>query len=341
MCCDGILVAGEAGRGGRELLYGTTYPDQIDLYSPFVLDVRGEIKPELTAARTPPDHDYQGPSWDRLRMLVALAHGRLWEKVLSLTDSGLDPAEFWRLASIYNSRLPAMRCGPIWDYLALPFKAGETDTTWRKLSGLGEFTFDESEVVVVHRFGKMVVPEDVACWERTQNGASVKWDMQLVLVQMSTLVENEKSVKFEMVSPSSRELTPEECRLPTRFEYGPVLIPYRCGNQALLSAQSAIVTANRNHPLVELAVRERFSERKGPLEQFARAAVSCFSEKNTLKALGTDVTSPSRWMKHVARMYCSIDWNRVTTSLRAPYPLWTEAKGRVDVTAATLKAWAQ
>lgn len=339
VCCDGILVAGEPGRDGREHLWGTVYPDQMGLDSPFVLDVRGEIKPELTAARTPPEHDYQGPSWERLRMMVRLAHGRLWEQVLALTDAGLSSAEFWKLACIYNMRFPAMRRGAIWNYLALPFKKEGADTKWKKVSDLREFSFDESEVVEIPKFGKMVAPEEVTCWERKENGASVKWDMQLVLVQMATLVENEKSVSFELTTPSSKDLVPEEFRLRSRFDWGAVLIPYRCTGEALLSAQSAMRTANRNHPLVEIALRERFSERGGPLEEFARVAVACFSDKDTLKAMAVNVHKPTRWMRYVARMYLAIDWNRVSSSLRAPYPVWTEGRGRVVVTEAVIEEW--
>jgi hypothetical protein len=78
-CIDGILVCGEPGRTqGDHLL--TTYSNVIGLGDPFVLDIRGPIKPTLTPARRPPD--VRGirrgdASWSRIQRYVELAHAKL------------------------------------------------------------------------------------------------------------------------------------------------------------------------------------------------------------------------------------------------------------------------
>lgn len=339
-CLDGILVAGEPGRGAREDVFGTTFPDQMDIVAPFLLDVRGEIKPEITAARTPPNRLDKELSWEKLRQLVRLAHGRIWESVLGLTSQGLSHSEFWKLSAIYNSWLLSMRSSAIWEHLALPVRVDDGETSWVHLHDVSKFGIDGSGDPVAAA-GRIMAPEQVQYWQWNSHGASVSWQLKAMLVHMSTLDASADGVKFELRPPTTPSRSPDEYRLPTEFGYGPVIIPYTDVGQLLLSAECSVETANYRHPVVSVAHEHRFTEKKGMFETFAMAATRCFSDKNSLKLIADNINHPSRWMRHVGHRYKSLDWMRIDPRFTPPYHLWTKDAGCVAITDATLRSWAE
>jgi hypothetical protein len=69
VCMDGILVAGTTGRPSFRnevrMRLGNRNSN-IPSSSPALIDARGDLKPEITPGRTPPDHFYDFPKWKRL-----------------------------------------------------------------------------------------------------------------------------------------------------------------------------------------------------------------------------------------------------------------------------------
>jgi hypothetical protein len=151
LCVDGIRVAGPGGRKQSTYSGGATVPFSIHA-SDWIVDVRGESKPELTPARQV-DRD-EGPSWRRLAKLAGLAQGVLWERVLERYDGIADLSEYWSLADFYDASVMWLPADSIWRMLRFPFR-NATDVDWRLLSSVAELQVTDGFEIVEIDFGRL------------------------------------------------------------------------------------------------------------------------------------------------------------------------------------------
>src|SRR5262249_8199003 len=124
-CIDGILVVGDPGRGlGKSFILGSrSNTFHSSRYCPFVVDIRGGIKPPLTPARLPPDfrfRDELGPRWNRVQELVKKSEGRLLFKMIAEYKDQLDHEIFWALNAIYGAEVFWIPAGAIWKSIVVP-----------------------------------------------------------------------------------------------------------------------------------------------------------------------------------------------------------------------------
>ena len=85
-CMDGILVSGGIERcEDEESMLLARYSNIIRLPENFILDIRGDIKPELTPARRPPDSADRSPRWSFIQKLGSspnrVGSGQDWVEV--------------------------------------------------------------------------------------------------------------------------------------------------------------------------------------------------------------------------------------------------------------------
>ena len=121
-CMDGILICGHPGREDDSEEATETLgwrANSLQLGDPFLVDIRGDLKPVITPARIPADGraGAQEPSWRRVNDLLRQAHANAWTTVLETTQNGLAHDNFWRLSMIHQLPVALMPTQLLWDFI--------------------------------------------------------------------------------------------------------------------------------------------------------------------------------------------------------------------------------
>jgi hypothetical protein len=209
-CLDGILVAGPQGRGRRgEPLVSTQYPNPLGFGQDlFVLDVRGELKPELTPDRSPPQrfgvfYD-NGSGWRRLRRLAARAHGLLWRKVFERFGSEKDAKALWQLIALHHVPFSTLPRGFIWARFFVPSFALDGSLFFRTFSQLGAIPFDvgSAKPFAAEENGCRVgIDAEIDIWESQNHYKLVSPAVRTVVLSMATLALDEGKPFLEFNPP--------------------------------------------------------------------------------------------------------------------------------------------
>lgn len=258
ICMDGIVVSGAlrtATGWGKIPPGGDIGPHLGRAY--FTLDVRGNIKPPLTPARTPDRGDTgeppvfgralgDHPDWLRVRKLANLAGGRLWEQVAERCAG--KPDLFWQLAAIYQvihtsgSSLLWMRAEHIWSILRYPILASHGNIEWFRPSDIGSlfphFPVEEEYIDLDERpwldtrDGRPIkAPASVERWlkheytlfdgENVEHRSDPGWDEYTFLeplLALSTLTLEKGWPVVELREPTDPNLIPGEHLLLTLLD---------------------------------------------------------------------------------------------------------------------------
>lgn len=158
--CDGIAVTGVFGRrkqDGRIRKTDIHEPLMNNAGAPFVLDVRGSLKPELSPARTITEEIADSlPGVMNVRRVINKASSLLWEMVLKECSPEEMPA-FWSYLFIYDTSFYREETSKmiskkvLIDKLALPVAGGE----WWKMSEIESFEGEDDDVKVYDKRGTL------------------------------------------------------------------------------------------------------------------------------------------------------------------------------------------
>jgi hypothetical protein len=366
---DGILVCGPLRRrkkGGPLQEYTQNLTRLGRAY--FALDVRGEIKPPLTAARRPAagENNTVHPEWLRIIELANLAHGRVWEQVAEKLHEPQDGDTFWQLANLYDPVLyysiPWMRAGRIWSSVSVPILRPDGEHEWRKVSSLGHVVRRPSEDGWSSRLltpdgGCVAAPESVADWSREEGiiidehgnerrGLTSDWDdgpVHAVVLSMSTLVLEGGVVRAELREPGEPDRAPWESHF--QFELGDpssgvtYVLPYAGELRSMLCANSFVTSVNREHPLVREALRAQYKVEKSEVESFAEAAVEHFS-RSPLESLVEGWPIDRDPMRYLGNLYLLAEREGIPPEMLPPYRLWSPRLGVVEIGEEQLQRWA-
>ena len=345
-CLDGILVCGMPGRGKRQQRLGH-YANIVHSASFFTIDVRGELKPDISPARTPPQGIIggwsRGPRWKRIQWLVDRAQGRLWEDIAAFLEEGLEQREFWKLGSIYNSPFAHMQCGVVWKHVALPLVDAAGKTTWCKLCDLRfaslESTMDGFDLVTADG-SRISLDVELANNVAEQYGKNLIFWTKSLAALMGTLAMREEEVRVEFYPPPNGAKTPSEFMLSRGPFFGGYAIPYDVEWEGVVTIQCPFNSVNRKHPLVQVALESEFVEEKDAIQEFASSVVRFFADKDELEKLASNPSGGSYWAKRVGWEYFGVDWSRYDRKLRGPYRVWLKEKGVVEITEDDFNRWA-
>ena len=105
---------------------------------PFVVDIRGSLKPAITPSRQPPERSgiiRPEPSWSRVNDLLKEAHAAAWRWVLEHVGNGLAPDEFWKLSLLHQVPVYLIDADTLWRHMELPVLGNcNTECDWVRLS---------------------------------------------------------------------------------------------------------------------------------------------------------------------------------------------------------------
>jgi hypothetical protein len=342
LCEDGILVCGYPGRGKLEGRLGHR-TNQLNVGAYYTLDVRGTLKPELTPARIPPENfPYSNPKWMCLYKLIALAAGRMWEKFTDYLEKGLKPEEYWILVFIHDGPLKMMRNKYIWGNISISLLDSHNRYQWRKLETLTKLYLksDGKDINIITPDGLCVAhTNNYKEWLSSEGtNGDPDWRMKSLIISMSTLSIGNGEVILNLSPPTQPDKAPVEFILNRDFPpFNFLTLPYLDSLVNVMTVQSPITTANRNHPLVKYMLENQDVDKQSSLQEFAKSAVLCLSDKDTLDEF--DSKSPNRWMKYVAHKFFEVDWSKYNNELRPPYQIWLKNKGMIKITEKDFIDW--
>ena len=352
LCMDGILIIGVPGREGDKWgKLGCRY-SSITLGDPFVLDIRGPLKPTLSPARLPPKDDFGGrdqdESWNRIQHLADLAHSRLWEKVAAFLSEGLAPDTYWKLVHLHDADTHLMDAKQIWEHIVLPTMDSEGKVVYRPLKDIGSVQFvkvdledDKNEIQYQFDGGHITFGEDIKDW--TSRNSWQNWRLRELILRFSEVTIEDGNVVFRIIPPEQlQESSIERNGFGDHIEF---IWDVHFANdlQNVIAAECELTVANRLNPLVRIA-RNRYYEKGDKLNDFnsfCASVVWCLTyPKNLKKILAREVTD-GRQFRRLGLLYKSLNWDEFGPEFKPPYRVWGKEHGITEVTENDLLRWAE
>lgn len=348
VCVDGILVGGNPGRhSDAETVRYRLGSRNSGIYceSPALIDTRGDLKPEITPGRTPPEQNLsqQLPGWRRLDNSFNIGKGMLWKQLITYHSKGLLPQIFWQLTVIYNIPVDWIPPSTLWETLSVSLVDNDNGVVWRHVRELGELLMcaDEKEAFALrNKQGASVGPDpSMKDWEvQGEEHPSLSWRMRSSVLLMSALDIRDDQV---VVNPTAQPDRGIPLGMYKRSEVGVTafFLNYVGSVTNAVAIETPFPTANRNHPLVALAHQSTNVNEPTDLERFALGFVACISETVSSRKDTPSMDSVSYWQRRVGHLYFAVQWDQYDQSLKPPYPLWTRAKGWFSFGKADFVRW--
>jgi hypothetical protein len=348
-CLDGILVCGQPGRGGKEYHLGEM-GNHLGLGDPFLVDIRGELKPEITPARTPPDHTFRERdwTWKRIQALLLKAHAKGWEPVMQHVQDGLDLATFWKLTLLHDAPVYEMDGELLWQRLAVPVVSGDGVLSWRKLSEIQPFCpsaegeKNRREVFLAMPDGaRLGFSEELRSW-CPPGRSQPDWELRALVMRFARLRIDGGAAVITLRAPESATSPSYDRGLGGRFEHRWV-IPFDGEASSLLAAETEMDIVNRSHPVVEFVKSFDHLEYTDldDFQHFCASAVWVLSERENLKTIVSEKVTKGRQFRRLGILYRALDWNRYDAKFKPPYKVWTAQSGVFEVHHEHLMKWAE
>lgn len=353
LCMDGILIVGEPGRkGGRWSRLGCRY-SPIKCGDPFVLDVRGNLKPSLSPARLPPKQDFGSvlehePSWKNVQHLVDISHARLWEQAAKFLEDGLDPTVFWKLCVLHDVDVHLMSANAIWKNVVVPVIDSSENSNFRPFRELNRVRFveidtedEKHEVRYEVDGGYVAFDSDINDWD--SNNYSQKWRIRELILRFSEVTIQDGNVAFTIVPPEQlKEPSIERNGFGDRGGY--ISDVYFANDlKDVIAVECELRIANRQHPLVKIA-KARYLDNEDQLNDFnnfCASVVWCLTNSVNLKNILAGEVTEGRQFRRLGLLYKSLNWNEFGPEFKPPYLVWGEATGKKEVTDSDLLRWAE
>lgn len=352
-CLDGILVCGAQGRQMSErVIVGTSYPNAINLGNDFfVLDVRGDIKPSLTPARSPSKRnrmDDGHPTWERLQVLADRAHGSLWAKVLESYPKEQSAKVIWQLALLYNFNFTKIRADKLWNLLWIPAVNPDGSLLWRKFSEIPPIRFDKDadEPFAREADGKAIGGDaELKQWHHHNQADSPLIDglLKSTVLGMATANILGNRLYLEFRPPSDGSLYPKERFWANIYTGARIAVEFdKKTLSKVLYAGGARPLFNVTHPVTQLIWETKYKTELSELEWFFYTLASALCRKEVLRLITkTDDKGPvdARALKMLGHMFAAIDWTQMPAELRPPYLLWMDGQGLIELTPDVFLQW--
>lgn len=354
-CMDGILICGYPGRGEDEEISRILGWRDASLYlgDPFVIDIRGSLKPVITPSRQPPETMggfRREPSWSKVNDLLRQAHAKAWTFVLNHVENGLSPEEFWKLSLLHRIPVHLMDAQLLWRYIQLPIVSeDETDCDWVALSALssvepviyGEEKSPEKAFSAPGR-GRIGFSKSLSAWYPSGHGSASSGLLQLV-IRFAKLDIVDDTVSFSVGQGETAKSSDTTLGMRNGSSEYVYCSQYIGDATKLLSAQSPIRSVNNQHPVVSY-VQSNQDVKYRELTDFQRycaGVVWLLSSDENLSMLAKDSVEKGRQYRSLGAVFCTIDWTRYDSNLSPPYKVWTKDKGIVEITDDELARWAE
>jgi hypothetical protein len=343
---DGIHLCGVAGRpewqddSDVKMRLGNR-PTHIEVNA-YSLDVRGNLKPEISPARNPIDNVgfSRMPKWKMLDNLVNQASGRIWEQLLNeFIPKGLTHESFWKLLTVHKGNIHDIPLSCLWQRIAVPVIQNEKKC-WTKISDLKRLTLQKNEENTYFELSddqSIKLPLPIEKWEKNGVGRpNLQLQITSLIIATSKLSIEESGITFVVCLSDDGKITPSSLAISSEMSYTRVL-PYINKAKDAIAVKTPIATVNSLHPLVKLCLNPQNID---PLSEFASTFVPCIVDAIYSKEQKKPLTKPNRWMKISAHHYFAVDWSKYqNNALKPPYKIWLDCNEIIEITEHELIKW--
>lgn len=345
---DGIYLCGIGGRPEWQkdtivqMRFGSRPTHTFgDFYS---LDVRGELKPEITPARTPVGmahwmgHDV--PKWDTLNKIIHQASGKLWAKLLSVyVPKGLRTENLWKLFTIHNADICDIPLSTIWKYMSVPLTKRDK-TTWIAIPELSQLSYIHEENESCFQTSdehKVSLPANLVQWEAAGTETpSLQTDVNNLIISLSDLSIENDALVCSVSPPNDSTKSAAASAIIGDMTYISTL-PFKGEINGHITAQLGRNIANSLHPLVQESLK---SNQSSSLSKFASNFVACIVSGINSDEPNKFITKSSRWKKYCALYYFAIDWSKYEDKLlKPPYRIWFAGNKTIEILESDLQIW--
>ncbi len=312
ICFDGVLISGMPGRisDNRDVSFynGWINPGTYNNAS-FCVDVRGQIKAEITPARLPVERGREiTAKWNYIYNLINKTEAKIWEELIFSKNPA--PETFWKLIKIYSPDLFSFSSKAIFE-ISVPIFDG-TNYRYTKIKNLNYIFFKEDKILISET-ETIQFPPDILEWGQSDNYLNTEIIKLIVSVSYltkergNTIFKIDKNINFETMSDKiliSRE----------SFVIG---VEYKNEYKDFLTVGAPIKTVNLLSPLFKLANSSKFKSQKDELESYSYKCCISFPTLCSKPESDIDLFEfvNKTYMKILAKQYFLIKWNEYDTSL--------------------------
>lgn len=340
VCCDGIFVCGSPGRKRNEKRMNRIGM-RADLFHlgnvSYVADIRGDLKPLLTPARTPKEHFHNmHPTWKKVGKNLEDAIGRLWEKVFNdITDeAGIITAMI--LAVIYGFRLEYLPEDVIFNKLYVPILLN-SKMQWKKLSDIEKFEIKGEKLFWSESY-EVDVDESIQYYTVAGRGRELKASLLAAIKNISYLgIEHNRTYLYVK---RSHEIQNVQKRMIYSDSFiGVGFMNYASNVGDYISILTGYKTVNRNHPLFKYFWEDAYSEEKSSLSNFVKSFIFFVTDKDNIKDLKEGKID--KWQKKIGCLYLDVDWENYGDIPSDGYKIWSSEYGEIEITQKMLIEWSE
>jgi hypothetical protein len=336
ICVDGILVSGKYGK--NDFKPHSWKSAVVNCGEAMILDIRGNAKPELLPNRIPDVEEFRyrlenRPGWKKIQNIIYELSGKLWGQILESLGRKKNYELFWKLVSIYRVNINWIAFDKIINYLALPMNV-ENKIEFIKLCDIEKYRIDYLNNEYIISYGDASI---------TFDKMEIKFGNQYVLktllfVSVIKFV-NGKSWEFVLDKNRNRnDNSPLNYNRIIRAGYTSCyLLDFICDDKKALALQTSISIANKLHPLCQLLIS--VDDNSDIIYKFAERFIIGITDILSNEYIFKEKLEYNRWKKSIGTMYFDIDFTSSKLIYRAPYKLWKENEGWIEITEDTFKKW--
>lgn len=336
ICFDGILITGRGGRiGDKKKVFdfiGWQNPGTYNNAS-FCVDVRGELKAEITPARIPVENSsmHATPRWQKIYDYLNKGESKIWGNIIS--EKIASPEVFWQLLNIYEPNLYFLGSN---DVLNLFFPiVTDGNLLYKSATDLCNFKI-QNNTIILDNGAVVQFPDYCKKWKKSHSGWNCNYLTQRILILCST-VKLDKGLSVFKINTKSNNFCVGDRIL--RDTYNLVLgINFDESCRQYLSIYSENPIINSQHPLFILANEAKYKTEKTDIEKFA--CIFCLNIPGALKTNENtlDISNKS-FLKYLGNLYFSIEWEKYSSNLKAPYLVKLSNNNDYSITEEILESW--
>lgn len=336
ICFDGILITGRGGRIGDKKkvsdFLGWQNPGTYNNAS-FCIDVRGALKAEITPARVPVENSsmHPTPKWQRIHDCINKGEAKIWGKIISEKISS--PKVFWQLVNIYEPNLLFLESKDVLN-LSFPILM-EGQFLYKPAIDFCNYKIENNKIILEE--GEILqFPDYCEKWKRSHSGWNCNYMVQRILILCSTAKLNNGESTFSIDSKNNNFCIGDRILKNTYNLVLGINFDESCIQYLSIYSENPII--NSNHPLFILSNEAKYKTEKSNIEIFAWQM--CLNIPGALRTDENCLNIPNKsFLKNLGNLYFSIEWEKYSSNLKAPYLVKLSNNQDFSITEELLESW--
>src|SRR5579871_1437939 len=319
---DGILVSGAPIQLSEDHFLSHRLAVIGEQATPFILDVRGDLKARLTPARTPTEQGFRRDvTWGRLDRFVRLARGRIWAEAAKLCTSD----DFCSLMSYHKFDLSYMPIGAIWSQHKFPIILPSGELSWLPMRQLGNWVIEPIGTPNNPWMRFKLRREDGATFhisDVNEDQTDYPNSLEQLGAAIADIVPHNGSPMLSYSEPENGDLTASELKLISVDHFTLHGHIYRGNYEQCLYVGIPIQTVNRRHPFFKLLQEAQLVESLSPIQSFARFLLTMLNLPEFHRFISGEQQEMWHGVKQLGCLYRMVNWADIAQELHPPYRVW-------------------